>query len=127
MVRFIATTADITVTVQPVYLDGSSDLFEQRFAFVCAVSILNDGYEDVEIVRRRITISEMNGGFQEMDGSGTFDKRPVIRPGETYQHQEECVIHSFDGRAEGNYLVQLPNGARFQVAIPAFPLHAAAN
>jgi ApaG protein len=127
MIAYASTTRDITVTVRPIYLDEPSDLVSQQFAFGYAVSIENTGSEEVQILRRRWIIKESDGKRQDVEGEGEVGGRPVVAPGDRHEYQASCVLNSFGGQVEGNYLVQRPDGERFRVMIPQFPLHAAAN
>lgn len=127
MISYAATTRDITVTVRPIYLDARSNFLEGRFSFGYAVQIENESTEEVQLLRRRWIIRESNGSLQDLEGEVELENHPILEPGEHHVYDGACTIASFDGNVEGNYLVQRPNGERFRVSIPSFPLHAAAN
>jgi ApaG protein len=127
MVTYNATTSDITVTVRPVYLDQQSDFFSHRFAFGYFIRIENHGPDEVQLLRRHWYIRELTGRLQEVEGEGVVGQQPVILPGEVHEYNSFCILESFEGTMEGNYLMQKPNGERFRVQIPLFNLRAAAN
>ena len=127
MIAYAATTRDVTITVRPVYLDAPSDFMEMQFAFAYAVCIENDGFEEMQLIRRHWTIHELSGRTQDEEGEGVVGKQPVIPPGGWHRYSSSCVISSFDGTMEGSYLMQLEDGERFRATIPRFHLHAAAN
>lgn len=127
MIRYAATTRDITVTVHPIYLDEPSNLLEHRFHFGYAVRIANTGTEEVQLLRRHWVVRGSDGALQRTDDDTAFRSRPVVEPGDVHTFEGSCTLDSFDGTVEGTYLVQRPNGERFRVSVPSFPLHAAAN
>jgi ApaG protein len=127
MVTYASTTRDITVTIRPIYLDEPSDVLNQQFTFGYAVCIENTGSDEVQLLRRRWIIRESDGSRQDLEGDATLPGHPVVGPGEAHVHDGSCTITSFDGKVEGNYLVQRSDGERFRVPVPSFHLHAAAN
>lgn len=127
MVTYAATTADLTVTVRPVYLDEQSDLIEKRFVFGYVVRIENHGLQEAQLLRRHWIIRDANDHVQEVEGQGVIGKQPLIEPGGAHEYSSFCVLQTFEGSMEGTYLMQRANGARFRIAIPRFTLRAAAN
>ncbi len=127
MLTYATTTRDITVRVQPIYLDAASNLVLKEFAFGYAVCIENRSTDEVQLLRRRWTIRESNGSLQDMEGDAKLRAQPILAPGDTHVYDGSCTLSSFNGSVEGNFLVQRPTGERFRVDIPSFPLHAAAN
>ncbi len=127
MISYVATTADVTVTVRPIYLDQESDFFLKRFAFGYFVRIENDGFDEVQLLRRHWIIRERTGRVQEVEGDGVIGRQPIIGPGEMHEYNSLCMLESFEGTMEGTYLMQRSSGERFRVAIPLFNLRAAVN
>ncbi|HET6568539.1 MAG TPA: Co2+/Mg2+ efflux protein ApaG [Rhodothermales bacterium] len=127
MVAYASTTADITVTVRPVYLDEQSDFFSRRFVFAYFIRIENNGSDEVQLLRRHWYIREGTGHVQEVEGEGVIGEQPVIPSGCIHEYNSFCILESFEGTMEGTYLMQRSNGARFRVGIPLFNLCAAAN
>lgn len=127
MVRFDAVTEAVRVSVEPVYLDEPSDVFARRFVFAYFVTIANDGDEPIQVLRRRWHIHDGAMAPKEIEGPGVVGKQPVIEPGESHRYNSFCVLETMRGSMEGTYLVERPSGERFRIAIPRFPLHAAAN
>lgn len=127
MVSYAAVTRAIKVVVRPFYLDEQSDMLEGRFVFGYHVRIHNQGEEEVQLLRRKWTVRDRNGKTREIEGEGVIGRQPVIPPERLHEYNSYCVLESFRGTMEGTYLMQLPNGERFQVEIPLFHLVAAAN
>lgn len=127
MVPYTATTADLTVTVRPIYLDGQSDFLANKFVFGYIVRIENHGLEEVQLLRRHWTIRDGRGLVQEVEGEGVIGEQPVIPPGGVHEYNSFCVLATFEGYMRGTYLMQRPDGERFRIRIPQFDLRAAAN
>jgi len=127
MVPYVATTFDITVTVRPVYLDGQSDLMKRQLVFGYFIRIENNGFAEVQLMRRHWQIRDGEGRMREVEGEGVVGKQPVIRPGATHEYNSFCILETFEGTMEGTFLMEREDGERFRVAIPRFDLRAAAN
>ena len=127
MVPYVATTADITVMVRPVYLDSQSDFMSRRFVFGYLIEITNHGDIEVQLLRRHWYIRDSSGRVQEVEGDGVVGEQPVIMPGNFHKYSSYCVLETFEGSMEGTYLMQRPSGERFRITIPRFDLRAAAN
>lgn len=127
MVSYDATTEAVTVTVRPVYLDDRSEPVARRFVFAYFIRIENQGPEDVQLMRRRWTITDADGHAQEVEGAGVVGRQPTIAPGAAHEYHSFCVLPSFEGTMEGTYLMQRESGDRFRAIIPRFHLRALAN
>lgn len=127
MVPYTAVTDSITVTVRPVYLDQQTDVMSGRFVFGYLVRITNEGYDEVQLLRRHWYIRDARGHLEEVEGEGVIGEQPVIESGAYYEYSSYCVIGTFEGSMEGSYLMQRSNGERFRIAIPRFDLRAGAN
>ncbi len=127
MITYARTTRDITVRVQPIYLDAASNPVRQEFAFGYALRIENESDKEVQLLRRRWTIREKNGASNDRNGDTKLQAQPILKPGDTHVFDWSCTLASFVGSVEGTFLVRRPSGERFRVSIPSFPLQAAAN
>jgi ApaG protein len=127
MVSYAEITRFIKVTVRPFYLDEQSNMLDKRFVFGYHVRIENQGSEEVQLLRRKWEVRDNSGRVREVEGEGVIGRQPVIPAGDTHSYSSYSVLESFEGTMEGSYLMQLPNGERFQVEIPLFFLVAAAN
>ena len=127
MKSYTATTECITISAQPLYLDGQSDSVAHKFVFAYFIRIQNDSDETVQLLRRHWYIHDGKGSTKEIEGEGVVGKQPVIHPGEGHEYNSYCVLETFEGYMEGTYLMQRENGDTFSVVIPRFTLRAAAN
>ena len=127
MTTYTETTENITVFVQPMYLDGQSDIMAKRFVFAYFVRIENNGPDEVQLLRRHWFIRDSTGESKEVEGEGVVGRQPLIEPGNAHEYNSYCVLETFEGTMEGTYLMLRPNGETFRVSIPRFVLRAAAN
>ena len=127
MVSYDATTEAVTVTVRPVYLDDRSDAVGGRFVFTYFIRIENNGADDVQLLRRRWRITDAAGTVQHVEGPGVVGEQPRIAPGAAHEYHSFCVLPTFTGTMEGNYLLQHASGDRFRATIPRFYLQALTN
>ncbi len=127
MIPYVATTEGITITVRPVYLDQESDFLNRRFVFAYFIKIENNSDAEIQLLRRRWLIKEVDGKVQEVEGDGVVGEQPMIAPGAEHEYNSFCVLATFEGSMEGSYLMERSDGERFRVAIPLFNLRAAAN
>jgi len=127
MTPYVATTENITITVQPMYLDGQSDLMARKFVFAYFIRIENNGLEEVQLLRRHWIIRDSAGDVKEVEGEGVVGKQPIILPGGAHEYNSYCVLETFEGTMEGNYQMIRPDGEIFYVVVPRFVLRAAAN
>jgi ApaG protein len=127
MASYAATTEAVTVTVRPVYLDDKSDPVARRLVFAYFVRIENHGDGEVQLLRRRWSITDADGHVQEVEGAGVVGRQPVLGPGDTHTYHSYCVLRTFEGTMEGTYLMEREDGGRFRAQIPRFYLAALAN
>ncbi len=127
MLTYATKTRDIQITVRPIYLDGQTNIVEGHFSFAYAVSIENQGNDDIQLLRRRWTIRESDGTLHDTEGDVELRAQPVLEPGDEHIYDGSCTLGSFEGSVQGNYLVQGANGEQYRVNVPNFTLQAAAN
>jgi ApaG protein len=127
MKAYTATTDNITVTVQPVFLDGQSNPLARRFVFAYFVRIENGSDEEVQLLQRHWLIMDGNGEAKEVRGEGVVGQQPTIAPGASHEYNSFSILETFEGSMEGSYRMARPSGEQFDVAIPRFTLRAAAN
>lgn len=127
MRTYTATTENITVTVQPVFMDGQSNPLAHRFVFAYFVRIENRSDQEVQLLHRHWLITDGNAEIQEVRGEGVVGQQPRIAPGATHEYNSFSILETFEGSMEGSYRMVRPSGEEFDVAIPRFTLRAAAN
>ena len=127
MKQYVATTLDVTVMVQPVFLDTQSNAVVKKFVFAYFIRIANNGTEEVQLQRRHWYIKDGDGNTTEVEGEGVVGQRPVIQPGEFHEYNSFCVLETMEGSMEGTYQMKRNHGELFDAVIPRFSLCAFAN
>lgn len=128
---YSATTHDITVTVQPIYLAEQSSPDDGRYVWAYQVRIQNDGAETVQLRSRYWQITDALGRVQEVRGPGVVGEQPVLKPGDGFEYTSGTPLPTSSGIMVGTYTMEKvgisPSGGTleaisFEVAIPAFSL-----
>lgn len=127
MTTYTATTEGIRITVQPVYLDGQSDVLQRKFVFAYFIRIENGSSQTVQLMRRHWFIRHSSGRIEEVEGEGVVGKQPTIRPESSHEYNSYCILETMEGTMEGTYLMKRENGEIFRVTIPKFTLRAMGN
>lgn len=119
---YAATTRNITVSVQPYFLEEQSEPDASHFVWAYHVRIHNNGGETVQLLTRHWVITDSLGHLHEVRGSGVVGKQPVLRPGEAFEYASGTPLATPSGIMMGSYQMQADNGERFDIEIPAFSL-----
>jgi ApaG protein len=124
---FEAVTGGITVRVSVNYLAEQSEPRHGRWFWSYHIRIENDGDATVQLLTRHWIITDGRGEVAEVVGDGVVGDQPVLDPGESYDYVSGCPLQTPTGSMEGSYGMIDADGEPFDVAIPAFPLHAPAT
>jgi ApaG protein len=116
------TTRDITVTVQPVFLEDQSSPTENHYVWAYRVRIENKGSETVQLMRRHWKITDALGRMQEVQGDGVVGEQPLLEPGGSYEYTSGTPLSTPSGIMMGSYQMETGDGQTFDVGIPAFSL-----
>ena len=127
--QYSHTTRDITITVQPIYLDEESSVTESQHVWAYHVRIDNQGDEVVQLINRYWHITDGRGMVKEVKGPGVVGQQPLIRPGEIYEYASGVPLNTQTGIMKGHYEMQLVEGgsagSMFNAIIPTFSLDSA--
>lgn len=116
------TTRNISVSVQPFYLEEQSAPEEDRFVWAYRVNIANRGIETVQLLRRHWRITDRLGRLQEVEGPGVVGEQPVLKPGESFEYTSGCPLPTPSGIMVGTYQMTTTGGEQFDIDVPAFSL-----
>ena len=116
------TTNAISVTVKPVYLEEQSSPEDDHFVWAYWVKIENQGGDTVQLRNRYWRITDSQGQVQEVRGAGVVGEQPVLKPGESFEYTSGTPLSTPSGIMLGTYQMEGNDGAKFDVAIPAFSL-----
>lgn len=119
---YASTTRNITVTVEPVYLDEQSQPDDDKFVWAYHVQIRNDGAEAVTLRHRYWKILDGHGRVQEVRGAGVVGEQPCIAPGDVFEYTSGTPLATPSGIMLGSYEMENEDGESFDIAIPAFSL-----
>lgn len=117
-----ATTDGIKVTVRPLFLEEQSEPSENHYVWAYHVTIENLGDSRVQLRTRHWHITDANGMVQEVRGPGVVGEQPVLEPGEKFEYTSGTPLTTPSGIMMGSYQMEGPEGAMFDVTIPAFSL-----
>ena len=120
--KYANTTRDITVTVQPFYLEDQSAPEENHYVWAYHVEIENNGEETVQLLARYWRITDSGGNVQEVRGDGVVGEQPVLEPGQSFEYTSGTPLPTPSGIMDGTYQMETRSGERFDIRIPAFSL-----
>lgn len=117
-----AVTRDIRVRVTPAYIEDQSSPDEGYHFWAYTVEITNESAVTVQLQTRYWLITDANGRQETVRGPGVVGQTPAIPPGQSFTYTSGCPLSTPSGFMTGSYQMQLDDGTRFDVAIPAFSL-----
>jgi len=117
-----ATTDDIKVTVQPIYLEDQSDPEEDHYVWAYHVRIENLGDRTVQLRGRYWRITDSRGRVQEVRGPGVVGEQPTLAAGESFEYTSGTPLETPSGMMVGHYQMEAADGTTFEIEIPAFSL-----
>jgi ApaG protein len=117
-----AVTHDISVSVEPVYLDGHSEPDAGRFVWAYHIVIENSSSRTVQLQSRYWRIVDENGRIEEVRGPGVVGEQPILNPGDSYSYSSGCPLPTPSGTMVGRYQMRDDKGQDFEIDIPAFSL-----
>ena len=119
---YALTTRDITITVEPAYLEEHSEPEDGRYVWSYHVRIENQGDEVVQLMTRHWRITDSRGIVHEVRGDGVVGEQPVLRPGESFKYTSGTPLSSPSGIMAGSYRMETDQGECFDATVPAFSL-----
>lgn len=117
-----AVTRDIAVSVETQFLENDSDPDEHYFVWAYRITIENQGQDTVQLLTRHWQITDAMGRLQEVRGEGVVGEQPVLAPGSSFTYSSGTPLSTASGFMRGSYQMTDPNGARFDIEVPAFSL-----
>ena len=120
--KYAATTRQISVTVEPTYLDDKSAPDDGHFVWAYEVTIENKGAETVQLLSRCWRITDARGETHEVRGAGVIGEQPVLEPGDRFNYTSGTPLATPSGIMTGTYQMENERGERFDIEIPAFSL-----
>lgn len=120
--RYEETTRDITIAVEPNFLEDQSEPEEGRFLWSYHVTIENRSEVTVQLLSRYWRITDARGRVREVRGEGVIGEQPVIAPGRVFEYTSGAPLETASGFMTGTYRMRASTGESFEVGIPMFAL-----
>ena len=119
---FYRQSADIRITVRPVFLPDQSHPSQRQFVFAYFVRIENVGQLSAQLLTRRWRIHDSVGEDSEVEGEGVVGEQPIMAPGETHEYMSGAILQGPVGSMHGTYEMRREDGTGFKAVIPKFTL-----
>ncbi len=116
------TTNDITVSIEPTYLDNQSSPDSDYYVWAYHVRIENKGTLPVKLQHRQWQIIDAMGREQQVYGLGVVGEQPLIPAGGAFEYTSGTPLSTPSGIMAGSYGMSRQDGSEFLVDIPAFSL-----
>ena len=113
---------DISVKVEPAYIEEQSDPEMENCVFSYTVTITNNGNIPARLLTRHWVITNGDGETQEVKGDGVVGEQPYLKPGEGFQYTSGTLIKTPVGSMHGSYQMLSDDGKEFDAPIPEFYL-----
>ena len=120
--KYSATTRQISVSVDPTYLDDQSVPEQSHFVWAYRIVIENRGAETVQLRSRHWRITNARGELNEVRGPGVVGEQPRLEPGDAFEYTSYVPLTTPSGIMTGSYQMETRDGESFDVEIPAFSL-----
>ena len=117
-----ATTRDICVSVEPIFLEERSSPSEGQYVWAYRVRIENGSADTVQLLTRYWRITDSLGRVQEVRGAGVVGEQPILAPGDSYEYTSGTPLPTPSGIMLGAYGMRTMGGQQFDIEIPAFSL-----
>lgn len=116
------TLPEFNITATVVYIPGESKPEQNYFFFAYRISIKNEGNATAQLMSRHWVITDALGHTEHVRGPGVVGLQPKIQPGQTFEYESACPLHTSTGSMQGEYQMVADNGETFTVQIPEFYL-----
>jgi ApaG protein len=116
------TTQQITVSVQPMYLDDQSEPEAAHYVWAYHVRIENHGDKAIRVCHRHWRITDAWGREQNVRGVGVVGEQPMIPPGGCFEYASGAPLQTPSGIMVGSYGIIDAEGQMYEIDIPAFSL-----
>lgn len=115
-------TYNIGISVETHFLEGESDIPNNRYVFAYTITIENQGDVAAQLISRHWIITDSNEKVQEVRGEGVVGEQPFLRPGESFRYTSGTLIETPVGTMRGSYQMVAEDGNPFDAQINEFTL-----
>jgi ApaG protein len=111
-----------SISAKIVYVPGESKPDQGYHFFAYRMSIKNESTAPAQLMSRHWVITDAMGRTEEVRGPGVVGLQPKIQPGQTFEYESACPLHTNVGSMKGQYHMVADSGETFTVEIPEFYL-----
>jgi ApaG protein len=115
-------TEGIEVKVEASFWPERSAPDRGQWAFQYRVRVTNAGTRPATLRARHWIITDATGRVEEVRGEGVVGKQPRIDPGDAFEYTSWAMLRTPFGTMRGEYLMERPDGSRFEAKIGEFVL-----
>ncbi|MBC7370585.1 MAG: Co2+/Mg2+ efflux protein ApaG [Bdellovibrionaceae bacterium] len=115
-----STTTDIQVAITTNYVPQESKPEQSYHFFAYKISITNKGRSEAQLMSRHWVITDALGRTEDVRGPGVVGLQPKIKPGQTFEYESACPLHTSSGTMRGTYQMIGAGGETFTVEVPEF-------
>ncbi|MFZ5445391.1 MAG: Co2+/Mg2+ efflux protein ApaG [Myxococcota bacterium] len=115
-------TEGVRVKVKAAYWPERSSPDNNQWAFTYTITLSNEGARTATLRTRHWVITDANGRVEEVRGDGVVGKQPRLEPGDTFEYTSWAMLRTPFGTMRGEYLMERPDGSRFEAKIGEFVL-----
>ncbi len=120
--QYISSTNDIEIKVMSEYVNSQYGALNSLYIWAYHVTIANKSDKIVQLISRYFRIIDEKGNIQEVNGEGVVGEKPILAPQTNFRYSSGVHLKYPSGIMYGHYEMQLENGEKFNVKIPAFSL-----
>lgn len=117
-----AVSDGIRVTVKAKFWPERSSPDNSQWAFTYSVTVVNEGTRGATLRARHWVITDATGRIEEVRGEGVVGKQPRLEPGERFEYQSWAMLRTSFGTMRGEYVMERPDGSKFEAKIAEFAL-----
>jgi ApaG protein len=115
-------TEGVRVKVKASYWPERSSPDNNQWAFTYTITLINEGARTATLRARHWVITDANGRVEEVRGEGVVGKQPRLEPGDKFEYTSWAMLRTPFGTMRGEYLMERPDGSRFEAKIGEFVL-----
>ena len=113
---------EFTCDVRVQHLPDQSQPPEGPFAFAYTVTIRNSGDVSAQLVARHWTVSDADGGVEQVRGLAVVGHQPLLKPGETFEYTSWTRIATPHGQMRGTFFCMTEDAYPVDAPVPEFQL-----
>ncbi len=114
--------AQLTVSVQPSYLQEQSRPAQNEYAWSYTVTVVNTGEVPAQLVGRHWVMTDATGRVEEVRGLAVVGHQPLIPPGEKFEYSSWTRLNTPHGEMRGTFFCMSEDAHWFEAEIPPFAL-----